>query len=205
MTLQTSGPISLLDIQNEFDPANTGHTNIRLQDFYSGGGKVPTGTLNVFSAVIPSSGTISLHDFYGASDRTFPVNGTGITNYSQGAAGGTSGASVQFNADGSITHGGSGTVIAGSYSGPAQWSLPTGTGIGSGFELVVNSVSVLGAGGTTTAPSTGVWTTLGSSILFSLSNSGLNAPERNWNISIRDATSHVVLASFFVNIALENT
>ena len=58
MTLQASGAISLNDIQTEFGGANP----ISLSEYYAGGSYVATGT-----AGIPSSSTISLNQFYGAS------------------------------------------------------------------------------------------------------------------------------------------
>jgi hypothetical protein len=51
MTLQSSGPISLLDVQNEFGGSNP----IGINEYYGR------------AAGIPSSGTISLADFYGKS------------------------------------------------------------------------------------------------------------------------------------------
>ena len=60
MALQTSGAISLSDIQTEFGGANP----IGLNEYYAGGSYVPTGTTGTNGAV-PSSGTISLWNFYG--------------------------------------------------------------------------------------------------------------------------------------------
>ena len=51
MTLQSSGPISLLDIQNEFGGTNP----IQLSEYYG----VATG--------VPASGQIGIGDFYGTS------------------------------------------------------------------------------------------------------------------------------------------
>ena len=66
MTLQTSGQISLWDIAQEFHPAG-GNANVKLEDFYAGGPYVPAGTKNGSGVAIPTSGQISLEDFYGAS------------------------------------------------------------------------------------------------------------------------------------------
>lgn len=60
MALQSSGAISLQDLKTEF--GDTGASS--LSEFYRGGSLVPnTGT----NAAVPTSGTISLTDFYGAS------------------------------------------------------------------------------------------------------------------------------------------
>ena len=60
MALQSSGAISLQDLKTEF--GDTGASS--LSEFYRGGSLVPnTGT----NAAVPTSGQISLTDFYGAS------------------------------------------------------------------------------------------------------------------------------------------
>jgi hypothetical protein len=59
MTLQTSGPISLVDIQTEFG----GPTPIKLENYYRGGAYVLT---TDYAPNVPASGPISLSDFYGA-------------------------------------------------------------------------------------------------------------------------------------------
>jgi hypothetical protein len=60
--LPTSGPISLFDVQNSF----TGSDPIGLNEYYSGGSYVASGTTGSFG-VIPPAAAISLHDFYGSS------------------------------------------------------------------------------------------------------------------------------------------
>jgi uncharacterized delta-60 repeat protein len=62
MTLQTSGAISLSDIQTEFGGANP----IGLNEYYAGGGLVPSGTTGTNGAV-PSSGEINFWNFYGTA------------------------------------------------------------------------------------------------------------------------------------------
>lgn len=61
MTLPASGAISLNNIQTEFGGANP----IGLNEYYKGGSYVNAGV----SASIPTSGTISIGNFYGASAR----------------------------------------------------------------------------------------------------------------------------------------
>lgn len=60
MPLQSSGVISLANIQTEFG----GTDPISLSEYYRGGGLVPNTPAN---AAVPTSGTIQLDDFYGAS------------------------------------------------------------------------------------------------------------------------------------------
>ena len=73
MTLQTSGTISLKDIRNEFAPS----TNIyELSAYYRNGLFVPDTAAN---AGIPTSGEISIGDFYGgdATPAGPPIGGGG--------------------------------------------------------------------------------------------------------------------------------
>lgn len=62
MALPTSGPLSLANIQTEFGGANP----ISLSEYYAGGSLVPAGTTGTNGAV-PSSGTISIANFYGTT------------------------------------------------------------------------------------------------------------------------------------------
>ena len=63
MTLPTSGPISLKDIQAEFG----GPTPIKLENYYRGGSYV---LATDYAPNVPASGPISLSDFYGAKRTT---------------------------------------------------------------------------------------------------------------------------------------
>lgn len=64
MALPTSGQLTLADIQTEFGGTNP----ISLSEYYAGGGLVPSGTSGTYGAV-PSSGTISIQNFYGTTNR----------------------------------------------------------------------------------------------------------------------------------------
>lgn len=61
MAIQTSGSISLNDIQNEFGGTNP----INLNEYYRGGGRVSNAPQN---QNIPTSGSIKLNDFYGSAN-----------------------------------------------------------------------------------------------------------------------------------------
>lgn len=67
MTLPSSGPLSMNDIAGEFG----GSTPHALNEYYAGGGLVPAGTSGTYGAV-PSSGTISIQNFYGTSAVILP-------------------------------------------------------------------------------------------------------------------------------------
>ena len=69
MPLPSSGPLSLNDIQTEFGGTNP----ISLSEYYAGGANVPAGTTGTFGAV-PSSGTISIRNFYGTSKIVYRLD-----------------------------------------------------------------------------------------------------------------------------------
>ena len=118
MALQTSGAISLQDIQNEFG----GSHPISLSEYYRGGGEVGSSNTNV-----PTSGQISLSQFYGASDVVFYTieylivagggggSGNGFSTYSNagGGAGGmeSHSASIANGQSMAVTVGGGGSGL----------------------------------------------------------------------------------------------
>ena len=81
MTLQSSGAISMQDLVGEFGGSGEARLEEYYRDINNQGGAVPnhSGTAN-----IPSSGTISLQDFYGATatnpiDNNFAISGASGT------------------------------------------------------------------------------------------------------------------------------
>lgn len=64
MAIPSSGPLTLADIQTEFGGSNP----ISLSEYYAGGGLVPAGTSGTYGAV-PSSGQISIQNFYGTQNQ----------------------------------------------------------------------------------------------------------------------------------------
>lgn len=70
MALQSSGAISLANIQSEFGGSNP----ISMNEYYRGGGLVPSSV-----TAVPASGTIDMADFYGTSN----VSPMSTTNYSR--------------------------------------------------------------------------------------------------------------------------
>lgn len=66
MAIQTSGPIKLSDLQTEFGGTNP----IRISEYYRGL-EVPEAPQN---QSVPTSGTISMSDFYGTVDQSFVLS-----------------------------------------------------------------------------------------------------------------------------------
>lgn len=69
MALQSSGTISLANVQSEFGGSNP----ISISEYYRGGAEVPNVSIN---NSIPTSGAISLSNFYGGTNLLPFVSGT---------------------------------------------------------------------------------------------------------------------------------
>ncbi len=119
MPLPSSGPLALSQIQTEFGGSNP----ISLSEYYAGGSFVPAGTTGTFGAV-PSSGTISIRNFYGTSNAVVDFNNRfiGGSNFTSSNAGyqivGTSGGGLVAGNNYEFTN------FSAPY-GPIQWITPT--------------------------------------------------------------------------------
>lgn len=118
MVLQNSGTIKISEIQSEFGDSSP----VSLSEHYRNSGLVPDITLNLG---IPTSGTISLSDFYESSVSTFSISSDKTTV--------TESETITF------------TVTTSNYSGTLYWSLSTSSITDSDFSSPVNSES---SGGT---------------------------------------------------------
>lgn len=96
MALQSSGAISLANIQTEFGGSNP----ISMNEYYRGGGLVPSAV-----TAVPASGTIDMADFYGTSNVSpmsttnyMRINSSGLSVYSNHSQSG----SIVFGAGGQV-------------------------------------------------------------------------------------------------------
>lgn len=105
MALPSSGPLSLADIQTEFGGSNP----IGLSEYYAGGSRVPSGTTGTYGAV-PSSGAISILNFYGTSalpplvGQTSPSSVSATSSASQNMTTGSTTASIVSGGTGPYTY-----------------------------------------------------------------------------------------------------
>jgi alpha-tubulin suppressor-like RCC1 family protein len=76
MALPASGALSLDDIQTEFGGTNP----IGIDEYYAGGAFVPPGTSGT-NGPVPSSGTISINNFFGTSLPIFELYAWGNNSY----------------------------------------------------------------------------------------------------------------------------
>lgn len=136
MALQSSGSISLSEIQTEFGGSNP----ISISEYYAGGANVPSGTTGDGGA-IPTSGEISIGDFYGASNRVAII----LT-----ISANTNGYNIFNNRGGTYVAGGSDVTLvnnANIYS-TSGVALDTGTGWTAGDTITIdNNALIVGHGG----------------------------------------------------------
>lgn len=163
MTLPTSGTITLLEIQTEFGaPTGTG-----LLSFYRGGTYVPNTTAN---SGVPTSGTISVTDFYGASAASLSataspsscsvsssVAGTHTTGTTTVTATGGTGYTYAWTITGNYTDSGSGTpnIVANSPTSATTSFSGTINALNSGQNAVA-VCTVHDSGGAHTTVNVGV-------------------------------------------------
>lgn len=141
MALPTSGTLTLAQIQTEFGGSNP----ISLSEYYAGGANVPSGTSGTNGAV-PSSGTISVWNFYGTAkvsiDPRLVFNNTGtMTVYDPNGESGL----LTFTTTGTISG------LPSYTAGPTAYLNPTGTGAGSGYQVRLTNISITGGGAFTFA------------------------------------------------------
>lgn len=139
MALQSSGAISLSDIQTEFGGSNP----ISLSEYYRGGAYTTTNNTGV-----PTSGTIQLDDFYNASNQYTLT----VLLVAGGGGGGTSAGGRKFGS------GGAGGALYGTMEvAPSTYSItigaggsgaPNTNGVGyNGGNSVFNGATAIGGGG----------------------------------------------------------
>jgi hypothetical protein len=143
MALPASGPLTLANIQTEFGGSNP----ISLSEYYAGGGLVPAGTTGTYGAV-PSSGTISIRNFYGTSNVVIAITNQTIS------AGvfppDTAEAGYRLNSNGKVYRNQNGSLTE-----IETWCTPTSEA--SNYEARVTLLS-----GTTPSGTVGSWVALSS-------------------------------------------
>lgn len=138
MPLPSSGPISFSDIQSQFGGSNP----ISLSEYYRGGAFVTNAPIN---NTIPTSGAISVGNFYSTSGRvainvTISSNTTNYNAYDNRTGGyipGVSDLTYTIN---------SGVVIGGSSTGFEAFSV-TSSFLSTDTVTIVNNGRITGAGG----------------------------------------------------------
>lgn len=184
MTLPSSGPLTLADIQTEFGGSNP----ISLSEYYAGGAYVPAGTTGTYGAV-PSSGTISIRNFYGTSSVIISITDQYISYYS----GGTDSVSVSYR----LTSGGKAQQgQQGLFSDLEQWCTPTSAA--GNYEARVSNVT-----GVTPSGPVGTWVSLSSTQTWSIFTGIGNAESTDFLVEIRRTGTTTVLDSATITLVAD--
>lgn len=162
MALQSSGAISLSEIQTEFGGSNP----IAISEYYS----AATG--------VPASGEIAITDFYGTSNITVAIDDGSLSDFGIGS----SSVTFRLNVNGTITATGNTTTYS-----DTNWYEPTTTGIGSDYQVRVTATGATGA----LTGTLNTYTTISSAQSWTLSSTGPDASV-TLSVSVRDVATSTV-------------
>jgi hypothetical protein len=210
MTLPTSGPLTLAQIRAEF-----GGTD-EFASYYRGGPHVPIGTAagtgsyqtapltpNAGPIQIPTSGGLQFSHFYGTSNGpsdtvvSSPNTSCNQSNYPTG----TTNCFIDYQFDGTITHGGGGGGTINHFSGATFWNTLNGSGYdySSEYEFLVTNVHDSGSTGTYSPTATGAATS------FSASAGPNKFVDVVFTVNIVRISDSSVITTFTTGLGLDNT
>jgi hypothetical protein len=183
MALQTSGAISLANVQTEFE----GENPISISEYYANGTYVPAGTSGTNGAV-PTSGQISFSQFYGTINALVSLD----ISYSAFhiVFSGTATAGIRLTNAGAVD-----TRQGAAYFNQGDWVTPT-SAAGNAFEARVSNIS----GGSLTSGTVNTWLGLGTTREWFVSRSTAGSTIIDFTLEIRQASTGTVLASSFVTL-----
>jgi hypothetical protein len=185
MALPTSGNISLSQLIAEFGGGT------KLTDFYRGGAWVPNTAAN---ANVPTSGQISMTQFYGASKTTVNValNYHYVSDFAAEGSPTNPTATYSLLSNGTVT---TSTATSGSTTHSGEWLV---SGTASNYEcLVTNSGgAALGAG----SSALGSWLALSTSRGWNITVSLNTSKTTTLTVSIRQVGTTTVLATTTIDL-----
>lgn len=184
MTLPTSGALSLNDIKGEFG----GPTSPSLGDYYAGGSYVPSGTSGTYGAV-PSSGAISIQNFYGTGLPTISVTDQTLSVIAFSPVTATSG--YRLNTNGKVYQN-----DQGSYLYIEDWVTPNGAA--ASYECYVTVTS-----GTLSSGTSGSWLSLGTTRDWTVAQSSIGTKTCTFTVDIRKIGTTTVLDSATITLTAE--
>lgn len=174
MTLQSTGAISLGNIQTEFGGANP----ISMSEYYSGGAYVPSGTSGINGAV-PSSGAIALSKFYGTTAESISIVDQYVT--ATLVASGTAVAAYILKSSGDIN-----STVNTSTTDIGDWVTPKSAAGNYECKATVTS-------GSLTSGTTGSWLALTSDRSWTCQRSTIGTRDATLSIEIRKTGTTTVL------------
>lgn len=185
MPLPSSGPLTLADIQTEFGGTNP----ISLSEYYAGGAYVPAGTTGTYGAV-PSSGAISIRNFYGTSNVVISISDQSVFSSTLGLD--TAVAGYRLNSSGIIE-----TRIQSGYTNIGDWVTPTSQAANYEVFATLNSGSASGPFGS--------WVALSSSREWTCAATIGNTNFADIFIEIRRTGTTTVLDSALISLVADAT
>lgn len=186
MALPSSGPLTLANIQTEFGGSNP----ISLNEYYAGGGLVPAGTTGTYGAV-PSSGTISIQNFYGTSNIVIVLNNQTIVDATGGARNATAGYR--------LTSGGQAqSQVNATFTTLEQWCTPTAEAVN--YEVLVTVTS-----GSLSTGTAGSWLALSSTQTWTRTATINNINTCVFTAQIRRVGTGTVLATAIITLEADAT
>jgi hypothetical protein len=191
MTLPTSGPLSLSDIQTEFGGSNP----ISLNEYYAGGTYVPAGTTGTNGAV-PSSGAISISNFYGTTSLVINFTDQYIdSGYSYYSA--RAGYQICGSTSGAISAGKVYSDVNGTVTQLEQWITPTSQA--SNYEVYATY-----SGNTPSGSGTSSWISCSSNPEWYLQAIGNQSLSTTLTIQVRKISTTTVLDTWNVYLTAES-
>lgn len=186
MAIPSSGAISLSTIQTEFGGSNP----ISLSEYYAGGGLVPPGTTGTYGAV-PSSGTISVRNFYGTSAVVIVLSNQYIQDFTGGARAATAG--YRLTSTGLAQ-----SLVDITYTTLETWCTPTSEA--GNYEVFATLVS-----GSTPSGTIGSWVALSTTREWALSSNIGVSKVCQLSLQIRRTGTGTVLATATIDLDADAT
>lgn len=187
MALPTSGALSLNDIKGEFG----GPSSPSLGDYYAGGSYVKAGTSGTYGAV-PSSGAISIQNFYGTAAPVISLSD--YSGYASTSTPSTATNGFQLNSTGKVY-----VNTNGSYTYLQDWVTPNSAA--SDYECYVTVSS-----GTLSSGTTGAWIALSTTRDWTVVKAPpLGSKTCTFTIDIRKIGTTTVLKTATIDITAEVT
>lgn len=186
MTLPTSGPLTLANIQTEFGGANP----IGLNEYYAGGAYVPSGTTGTYGAV-PSSGTISIQNFYGTSNVAIYLADEFVSITTAGLSTAVAGYRLLSNGMVQVTFGST-------YTNVYAWCTPGS--VASSYEVFATVTS-----GGLSSGTTGSWLSLGTNREWTREAPPPQFQQCVFTLQIRKIGTTTVLATATITLEADAT
>jgi hypothetical protein len=185
MPLPSSGPLTLANIQTEFGGSNP----ISLSEYYAGGGLVPAGTSGTYGAV-PSSGTISIRNFYGTSNTVISITDQTIYGFATSSAGAWYFLLANGQVQGSTDFNGINPFFI------ENWVTPTSQA--ANYEALVTILT-----GSLTGGTTGSWVALSSNRSWYVNQTGNGQKTCTFTVQIRRVGTGTVLDTATITITAD--